>query len=255
MDTAEAVGPGGPASTATAAVSDESPKEPPPRSPEPRDASVVVTEDGKQPTAKKATAVAAAAAVASTALSTPTPPHCLGARGYDRGYFDVGSFFVFHQEPPASGPNEAAADTPRGVDSELLAPPPAGTESSLADSPPSPLGYEFLDGLKVKPSEHRGKAVEGEGSEEAVAAFVELQRQVRPQRLEVLIVVCMPAVFTRPKWAPTPVGVSAKRSKQATSMKRWCDDMSASSVYISACQMSVANAKRVTASVRGSRCS
>ena len=73
---------------------------------------------------------------------------------------------------------------------ELLAPPPppspAGTELPPADSSPSPLGYDFLDGLKVKPSEHRGKAVEGEGSEEAMAAFVELQRQVRHQRLEIL---------------------------------------------------------------------
>lgn len=198
MDTAEVVGPGDPSSAETAAVSDESPKEPPPRSPEPRNASVVLAEDGKQPTAKKTTA---AADVAPTALSKPTPPHCLGARGYDLGYFDVGSFFVFHKEPPASGASEAAAGTSRGVDSQLLAPPPspspAGTESPSADSAPSPLGYDFLDGLKVKPSEHRGKAVEGEGSEEAMAAFVELQRQVRPQRLEV--VVGMPAVFTRPK--------------------------------------------------------
>ena len=89
---------------------------------------------------------------------------------------------MFHKEPPALGASEATAGTPRGVDSELLAPPrprPAGTESPSADSAPSPLGYDFLDGLKVKPSEHRGKAVEGEGLEEAMAAFVELQRQVR----------------------------------------------------------------------------
>lgn len=223
MDTAEAAGgSSGPASSSDAgAVSDDSPKEPPPGSPESRD-DASAPEDTKQPTATDTTA-----AVPTATVPTPPPRHCLGARGYDGGYFDVGSFFVFHQEPPAlPGPNEEPAGSPRGVDSGLLAPPPppSGTPSSpppaTADRQPSPLGYDFLDGLKVKPSEHQGKAVEGEGSEEAMSAFVELQRQVKAVAVGD-IYPCLP-FFTRRKISAMPVGATSKRARSSVGKGHGC---------------------------------
>eukprot|EP00752_Nemacystus_decipiens_P007799 g6965.t1 len=109
-------------------------------------------------------------------VAAPKPPpatttsQCLGARGYDGGFHDVGSFFVFRHE--ALRQQQLAKDG--GADLELFGAAPTGS-STLA----TPLQYELLDGLRVKVSPVGGlSAMEGKGSEAAGRAFEVLQRQV-----------------------------------------------------------------------------
>eukprot|EP00903_Cladosiphon_okamuranus_P012861 g12014.t1 len=103
----------------------------------------------------------------------PAPPtsHCLGARGYDGGFHDIGSFHVFRHE--ALRQQQLAKDG--GADLELFGAAPTG-RSALA----TPLQYELSDGLRVKVAPPLGgaPAVEGKGSEVAGRAFEVLQRQV-----------------------------------------------------------------------------
>lgn len=114
---------------------------------------------------------------AAHAKQPPAPTsHCLGARGYDGGFHDVGSFFVFRHE--ALRQQQLAKDG--GADLELFgAAPTAGSSTT----PATPLQYELVDGLRVKvaPRPPLGgvpAAVEGEGSAVAGRAFEVLQRQV-----------------------------------------------------------------------------
>lgn len=128
--------------------------------------------------------------------TTPTPPpHCYGIRAYDGGYFDVGSFFVLHPSEgcaaaaAAGGSTSAAAsssqstsEAPGAQDERGAGPnnrPPPFAQKQDAARHPSPLGFEFLDGLKVKSTRGlKDREVEGEGSEGAMRAFAELERQV-----------------------------------------------------------------------------
>ena len=109
--------------------------------------------------------------VAAKPPPSPTTSHCLGARGYDGGFHDVGSFFVFRHE--ALRQQQLAKDG--GADLELFGAAPTGS-SMLA----TPLQYELVDGLRVKVAPSLGgvPAVEGKGLEVAGRAFDILQRQV-----------------------------------------------------------------------------
>lgn len=109
----------------------------------------------------------------SIANKAPPPPpptsHCLGARGYDGGFHDVGSFFVFQQEP-------AAKDGAGDADLELFGAAPIGKSSA----PATPLQYDLQHGLRVEVAPPLGGApvAEGQGSEVAGRVFEVLQRQV-----------------------------------------------------------------------------
>lgn len=117
---------------------------------------------------------------------TPVPPRCLGARGYDGGFYDVGSFFVFRHEPQqqqraARDETPASAEEACGGDIvELFGAGPAvpGTAAAVVRSP---LQFELLDGLAVRCAAAMGgkDEVNGSGPETAARAFVVLQRQVR----------------------------------------------------------------------------
>lgn len=130
----------------------------------------------------------------------PPPPHCYGMRAYDGGYFDVGSFFVLHPHEDASasdasgGGGGAPASAAAAASSQSTSESPAVKDGRSGDPPltrkreiaaakkqqPSPLGFEFLYGLKIKTSKGKltDKEMEGQGSEGAMRAFVELERQV-----------------------------------------------------------------------------
>ncbi|CAM9433042.1 unnamed protein product [Scytosiphon promiscuus] len=116
----------------------------------------------------------------------PVPPRCLGARGYDGGFYDVGSFFVFRhgpqpqqvsrEESPASAEGACGGDLV-----ELFGASPASNSSKATTTVvPSPLHFELLDGLWVRGAAARSKKgeVQGSGPEAAARAFVLLQRQV-----------------------------------------------------------------------------
>lgn len=102
-----------------------------------------------------------------------SPPHCLGARAYDGGYFDVGSFFVFHHKPADSQPEGKV--TGGVVDADRTSIP---SPNDAFEQEPSALGYVLLDGLTVKTRGSKEKKVEGSGSVGALSAFLELKRQV-----------------------------------------------------------------------------
>lgn len=102
-----------------------------------------------------------------------SPSHCLGARAYDGGYFDVGSFFVFHHKPVDSQPEGKLSG---GVVDADRAPIPSPNDAS--EQEPSALGYVLLDGLTIKTRRSKEKKVEGSGSAGALRAFLELKRQV-----------------------------------------------------------------------------
>ena len=104
----------------------------------------------------------------------PSPIHCLGARAYDGGYFDVGSFFVFRHKPSDVRRGDEVAGFPVGEDRA-----PISSADHSSEQAPSPLGYVLLDGLTVKTHGAEKKQVEGSGSGGALRAFLELQRQVR----------------------------------------------------------------------------
>lgn len=156
------------AAEVTPAADSEAP--PPPPSPE-------ASSPSDSPTHRKS------AVVAAKPPPTPTTSHCLGARGYDGGFHDVGSFFVFRHE--ALGQQQLAKDG--GADMELFGAAPTGRPPALATTP---LQYELLEGLRVKASSSSSPPLSGgggggvpvvegqEGSEVAGRAFEVLQRQV-----------------------------------------------------------------------------
>lgn len=95
----------------------------------------------------------------------PEPPRCLGLRAYDGGYYDVGSFFVFHPE---------ARELPSAeVDLEE-----AKKDGGVDWSKARPFGYQFLGGLRVE-NGRDGHEATGGSSDEALQAFVQLERQVK----------------------------------------------------------------------------
>lgn len=106
--------------------------------------------------------------------AAPPTSHCLGARGYDGGFHDVGSFFVFRHEALQQ---QLAKAKGGGADLEPFSAAP--TESSALAKP---LQYELLDGVRVKvkvaPPLGGVPVVEGKGSEAAGRTFEVLQRQV-----------------------------------------------------------------------------
>ncbi|CAM9627463.1 unnamed protein product [Ectocarpus sp. 12 AP-2014] len=109
---------------------------------------------------------------------TPIPPHCLGARGYDEGFCDVGSFFVYQHEPRQQ--QQVVKDNGM-MDLELFgAAPPPPTEQA----PTHLLQYKLMDGLRIKYSPAVGgeNEVEGHGLEVAGRTFLLLQRQVDSMR-------------------------------------------------------------------------
>lgn len=110
--------------------------------------------------------------VAAKPQPAATMSHCLGARGYDGGFHDVGSFFVFRLE--GLGQQQQLAKD-GGADLEMFGAAPTGS-SELA----TPLQYELVHGLRVKVSSPLGgaPAVEGQGSEVAGRVFQVVQRQV-----------------------------------------------------------------------------
>ncbi|CAN0023129.1 unnamed protein product, partial [Ectocarpus sp. 8 AP-2014] len=109
---------------------------------------------------------------------TPTPPHCLGARGYDEEFCDVGSFFVYQHEPRQQ--QQVVKDSGM-MDLELLgaAPPPTKQQA-----PTHLLQYKLIDGLRIKYAAAVGgeNEVEGHGLEVAGRTFLLLQRQVDSMR-------------------------------------------------------------------------
>lgn len=121
-------------------------------------------------------------AASSPALPpTPTPSHCLGARGYDGGFYDVGSFFVFrHESQQQQQRQRQTGQKDKEVDDG--AGPADGSTAGEAPAPPSPLQYKLLDGLRVKGDDPVGRRAcesEGKGDETAGRMFVVLERQVR----------------------------------------------------------------------------
>lgn len=104
----------------------------------------------------------------------PDPPRCWGVRAYDDGYFDVGSFYIFHPEALLPVEKHETGDgMPKGKDSaEGVA-----VDRTESSSVPRPFGFQFLAGLKVVDGRD-GKEAAGGSSDEAVQAFVGLERQV-----------------------------------------------------------------------------
>ncbi|CAM9243156.1 unnamed protein product [Ectocarpus sp. 4 AP-2014] len=109
---------------------------------------------------------------------TPTPPHCLGARGYDEGFCDVGSFFVYQHEPRQQ---QQVVNDNGMMDLELFgaAPPPTKQQA-----PTHLLQYKLTNGLRIKYAAAVGgeNEVEGDGLEVAGRTFLLLQRQVDSMR-------------------------------------------------------------------------
>lgn len=169
MDTANSKGPSGPDTPDTAL-----PAKDPTRSfagPASEPSSTARLSQGKQPRRQ------AAAAKNKAAAGPPPQQECFGVRAYDGGFFDVGSFFLFHNEPPTASPGSG-----RGASSEEEddhGEDDLTTPRRAADQAASPLGYVLLDGLAVTwASGGREKEVDGQGSDGALRAFLELQRQV-----------------------------------------------------------------------------
>lgn len=102
----------------------------------------------------------------------PFTSHCLGLRGYDGGFYDVGSFFVFRHELRRQQ-EQLAKDG--GAFLEVL-----GAAPPIRTGKGSPLEYELVEGLRVKVAPPTGgaPAVKGQGSEVAGRAFEVFQRQV-----------------------------------------------------------------------------
>ncbi|CAB1096781.1 unnamed protein product [Ectocarpus sp. CCAP 1310/34] len=108
---------------------------------------------------------------------TPTPPHCLGARGYDEGFCDVGSFFVYQHELRQQ---QQVVQGNGMMDLELFGAAPPPTQQA----PTHLLQYKLIDGLRIKYAAAVGGAneVEGNGLEVAGRTFLLLQRQVDSMR-------------------------------------------------------------------------
>lgn len=121
--------------------------------------------------------------------SSPTPRRCMGARAYDGGFFDVGSFFVFHHTLPDANILSTDAKSKRSSGKDVPGDDPVKEparefskedhEESSSRSPASLLGYKFAEGLRVHTTAVKGgKNAQGEESEGAIQAYLELRRQV-----------------------------------------------------------------------------
>lgn len=161
-----------------APISEHSPAAPPPAAPSSSESITKPTSPALPPT---------------TPAPPVQPPRCLGARGYDGGFYDVGSFFVFRHGPqppqvvtqdeaPASAEGAAASG---GDLVELFGAGPSSAPSrktaaaAAAATAPSPLQFVLLDGLSLRGACSGKGELEGDGKETAARAFVVLQRQVR----------------------------------------------------------------------------
>lgn len=154
-------------------------------------------EEGKQTEAQMETVQQPAVQVHSSASSNNNDPWwCYGVRAYDGGYYDVGSFFVFHEDEQEEQQPEGEGRTSDGsssnkVDSQVI-PAPKFSSHSMSSAngelaaraavvaTATPFGYRFVDGLKVTRAgdEEGGKLVLGAESEVAVQAYTELEKQV-----------------------------------------------------------------------------
>lgn len=103
----------------------------------------------------------------------PEPPRCWGVRAYDGGYYDVGSFYIFHPEAASA---KAGTET-EGMSKGKKSTGDAGKEPEEPVELSHPFGYRFLAGLKVVDGRN-GKEIAGGSSDAAVQTFVELERQV-----------------------------------------------------------------------------
>lgn len=122
----------------------------------------------------------------SAAKATPIPTDCYGVRAYDGGHYDMGSFFVFHRQEEPEGDDTTTTEEVDGdgVPPKLVSSTTANTRVVGADgdgdvvrSAPRPLQYRFLEGLKVI-GRGREEVVSGAGSDAAMQAFAELEKQV-----------------------------------------------------------------------------